>query len=133
MKKKRIILVITISFFIIIYGFITISNNLPRFIKDRSLLKINYSFIPFDFRVELGEYSLYINRKVATNIRTSSAQLINNVESKLYDNTSHLLNKTSNAFKTIESKVGDVIQNKIRWSKSRMIFKYTFHYSTLVL
>lgn len=114
MKKRGIMLVITISFFIIIYGFITISNNLPRFIKDRSSLKINYTFIPFDFRVELGEYSLYINKKVATNIRASSTELINNVESKLYDNTSNLLNKTSNAFKTIENKVEDVIQNKIR-------------------
>lgn len=114
MKKKGIILVTAISFFIIVCGFIKISSNLPNFIKDRSLLKINYTFIPFDFRMELGEYSLYINRKVASNIRNSSIKLVNNVESKLYNNTSNLLNKTSDVFKNIESKVGDIIQNKIR-------------------
>lgn len=113
-KKKGIVLVSVICFTIVLYGFITISNSLPKFIKDRSSLKINYNLSPFDFRVDMGEYSFYVNKKVFLNIKNSSVRLISNIEDKVYDNTSNFINSTSNVFKNMENRISDTIQNKVK-------------------
>lgn len=121
LKKKGIILVIVTCIIIVLYGFITISNSLPKFIKDRSTFKIDYRFSPFDFRVDLGDYSLYVNQKVFTNIKDSSVRLVSNLESKLYhnttniiNNTSNIINNTSNVFKSMETRISNTIQNRVK-------------------
>ena len=121
LKKKGIILVLLICITIVLYGFITISNGLPKFIKDRSNLKINYTIYPFDFRVDFGDYSLYVNQKIFTNIKDNSARLVSNMESKLHDNTtniinstSNIINNTSNVFKNMETKISNTIQNRVK-------------------
>lgn len=121
MKKKGIILIIIISFTIVIYGFISISNNLPKFIKDRSLVKINYTLVPFDFRMDVYGYSFYANKKVIENVKIGSGKLMVNVENKFQKDTSKIINKTSkfinnttNVFKNIEDNISSKIQNKVK-------------------
>ncbi|NMM61958.1 hypothetical protein HBE96_04485 [Clostridium sp. P21] len=105
---------IIISFFISIYGVIIISGNLPKFIKEKSGFKVNYSLKPFDFRFEVGEYSLYINSKVITNIKNSSGKIVVNMEKKISNSTSSMVNKTSSVFKYVEEKVSSTIQHKVK-------------------
>lgn len=113
-KIKGIILVLLICVMIVFYGFIVISGSLPKFIKDRSALKINYSLSPFNFTININEYSLYINSKVVSNVKNGSVQLFNNIESKIYNNTSGIINKTSEVFKSVEEKINSTLQNKVK-------------------
>lgn len=120
-KKKGIIWVVIICFTIVIYGFISISNSLPKFIKDRSSLKINYTLSPFDFRIDMYGYSLYANKKVLANIKNGSARLLVNVEdkfqkdtSKIKNKTSNFINNTTNVFKNVEDKISNTIQNRVK-------------------
>jgi hypothetical protein len=121
LRKKGIILVIIICFTIVIYGFISISNSLPKFIKDRSELKINYTLSPFDFRMDVHGYSFYANKKVIENIKSSSERVVTNIgdefqkdASKIINKTSNLINDTTNVFKNLEDKIGNKIQNKVK-------------------
>nr|WP_242860935.1 hypothetical protein [Clostridium scatologenes]AKA70665.1 hypothetical protein CSCA_3540 [Clostridium scatologenes] len=116
MKKssKHITVMITICFLISLYGIVVISSNLPKFIKDKTDFRIDYSKKPFDFRFEVGEYSLYINSKAVTNIKNSSGKIINNIGRKVHDNTSYMLNKTSDVFKYVEEKVSNTVQHKVK-------------------
>lgn len=121
LRKKGIILVIIICFTIVTYGFVNISNSLPKFIKDRSELKINYTLSPFDFRMDLHGYSFYVNKKVVENIKSSSERLLVNIEdgfqkntSKIINKTSNFINNTTNVFKNLEDKIGNKIQNKVK-------------------
>ncbi|WP_127836411.1 hypothetical protein [Clostridium prolinivorans] len=62
----------TVSLFcvsVIFYGFIKISNELPDFIKDRSNIKITYNKNPFDLKLDIGNYIIYINKEVFYNIK----------------------------------------------------------------
>lgn len=113
-KVRNIILVLSISLVIVLYGFIVISDSLPKFIKDRSTFKISYNLSPFDFRIDISEYSFYINNKVADNIKKGSVKLLNNIESKVYNNTSGIINRTSEVFKSVEEKINGALQNKVR-------------------
>lgn len=103
-KIRNIVLVLSICLMIVSYGFIIVSSSLPKFIKDRSAVKINYNIYPFDFRMNINEYSFYINSKVADNIKNGSVKLLNNIESKVYNNTSGIINRTSEVFKSVGGK-----------------------------
>ncbi len=113
-NNKNIIFISMVCFIIVLYGVIVISGNLPKFIKDRTAFKINYSLKPFDFRFDVGEYSLYINSKVVTNIKSSSSKVVMDVEKKICTDTSSLINKTSNEFKYFYDKINNSIQRKVR-------------------
>jgi hypothetical protein len=114
LKKKGIILMLLTCIVTVLYGFINISNGLPKFIKDRSNLKINYTIYPVDFRIDLGEYSLYVNQKIFANIKDSSVKLVANMENKVQDNTNNIINNTSNVFKNMESKISDTIHSRFK-------------------
>lgn len=113
-KIKGIILISSICLMIVFYGFIVISGGLPKFIKDRSTFKINYSLSPFDFRMDISEYSLYVNRKVITNMKNDSVQLFNKIEDKVYNNASGIINKTSETFQGMEEKINGAFHNKVQ-------------------
>lgn len=104
-----------------VYGFINISNRLPKFIKDRSAIKINYTLIPFDFRMDFYGYSFYANKKVIENVKNSSERLMGNMENKFHNGTSEIINRTSkfinnttNVFKNVEEKISNTIQNRVK-------------------
>ncbi|WP_246615263.1 hypothetical protein [Clostridium thailandense] len=113
-KIKGIILILSICIMIVFYGFIVISGDLPKFIKDRSGFKINYSISPFDFRMDINEYSLYINSKVVDNMKNGSIKLVNDIENKVHNNASGIINKTSEAFKGMEEKINSALHNKVK-------------------
>jgi hypothetical protein len=74
LKKIKYIAVFLLSFYIIAYGFVKVSSELPQFIKDRSPLKVFYSQNPFDLEFDIGDYIVYINNKAVTNIKEGAAQ-----------------------------------------------------------
>lgn len=113
-KFKGIILIMIICVAIMLLGFVTVSDRLPKFIKDRSSFRINYSTTPFDFTMGINDYSLYINERAINNVRTGSVKLINNMGNNLYNGTSKAMNKTSEVFKNMENRINDIIQNKVR-------------------
>lgn len=105
MNKKAVISVIVTCFIIVFFGVTIISGGLPKFIKDRSNFKINYTLSPFDFRVDMGDYSMYVNSKVAYNLKNSSVKLMNSIGEKMYNGTSNAINKTTEVFKFMEDKI----------------------------
>lgn len=73
-------LIIMLSFGIIIFGFLTITNGIPQFMKDKSVFALNYDFKPLDIKVKAGEYSIYLNDAVLSSGENSVHNFFGNVE-----------------------------------------------------
>ncbi|WP_123052991.1 hypothetical protein [Clostridium sp. JN-1] len=97
-RIKGIVLIILVCIFIIIYGFIVVSGNLPKFIKDRSYVQVNYNFKPFNFTVNVGEYSFYINKKIITNLKTGSERIVDDIHKNASITTEKAVEKTKGVF-----------------------------------
>jgi hypothetical protein len=80
-KKSKYIFTFIISLSIVVYGFITVSNVLPDFIKDRSYLKVTYKSKPFDLQFDIGDYIVYLNSKALDNYRKGTNEVINKIVS----------------------------------------------------
>lgn len=80
-KKSKYFFVFFISLSIVIYGFITVSNVLPDFIKDRSNFKVTYSSKPFDLQFDIGDYIVYLNNNAVENYKKGTSEIINKVVS----------------------------------------------------
>lgn len=62
MKMKNKMLIVGVAcLMIVINGFLVVSNGLPSYIKEASALKVNYSFMPFDVRLETNKYRINMN------------------------------------------------------------------------
>jgi len=85
MVKKRYFIVMIFCISFIIFGFLTVSSNLPKFIKDKSKFKINFCIYPFNFEFYTDKYYIYANSKALTNIKDDSKKIINNFEGKITD------------------------------------------------
>lgn len=97
-RIKGIVLIIFVCIFIVIYGFIVVNGRLPKFIKDRSYVQINYNFKPFNFTVNVGEYSFYINRKIVTNLKTGSERIVDSIHKSAGITTEKAAQKTKEVF-----------------------------------
>lgn len=80
-KKLKYIIVFFISITIVFYGFITVSNVMPDFIKDRSSFKVTYSSKPLDLQFDIGDYIVYFNSKAVDNFKSETSNLFKNVVS----------------------------------------------------
>lgn len=103
-SKKRFITVMVIFIMIIFSGFTIVSARLPEFIKDNSNFKINCSLSPFDFRVDVGEYSLCINNKIGYNFKNGTKKLVNSIGEEIHSGISKVTNGTEHIFENIEDK-----------------------------
>ncbi|AYD40992.1 hypothetical protein D4Z93_10850 [Clostridium fermenticellae] len=101
-KIKGVALIIFVCIFIIIYGFIVVNGRLPKFIKDRSYVQINYNFRPFNFTVSVGEYSFYINRKIITNLKYGSEKVMKGI----HEGADSITEKASEKTKEVFNKLG---------------------------
>jgi hypothetical protein len=80
-KKSKYIVVLFISLSIVSYGFITVSNVLPDFIKDRSYFKVIYTSKPFDLQFDIGDYVVYLNSKAVDNYKKGTNEVIKKIVS----------------------------------------------------
>jgi len=103
--KKGIRVVIIFSIIIVLFGFVVITAGLPKYIKDKSEFKINYTASPFDFTVDVGEYSLCLNNKIFYNFKNGSKEVVNIAGEKIHSGTSYIINKTSEEFKNLKGKL----------------------------
>ncbi len=104
MNRKAIATVMIICCVIIILGFTVITAGLPKFIKDKSDFKIDYTQTPFDFSVDMGNYSLSIDNRIGDNFKNGSKKIIDVVGSKIYSGTSYIIDMTQNTFENIEDR-----------------------------
>lgn len=74
-NKLKYIFLFFICTFIVFYGFITVSNVMPDFIKDRSSFKVTYTSKPFDLEFDVGDYIVYLNSKTVENYKTEASNL----------------------------------------------------------
>ncbi|MBL4935182.1 hypothetical protein JK636_05360 [Clostridium sp. YIM B02515] len=85
MKKIKFIIIFSLCFLIVGYGFIKISSDLPDFIKNRSYIKVSFHPNPFDLKFDIGNYIIYINNDAFKNINDSSVGKIKNaVENSIF-------------------------------------------------
>lgn len=92
MKIILIIFVLIISF-----GFIKVSSNLPRFIKNNSKLKVFFTEKPFNLTFETDRYILYINDNAINNIKENIFETYTNIKNSISiggENTSKSIQKT---------------------------------------
>ncbi|HBC97113.1 MAG TPA: hypothetical protein DC034_10010 [Clostridium sp.] len=106
MNRKSIAAVLVACSIIIFLGFTIITAGLPKFIKDGSDFRINCTREPFDFSVDVGNYSLNIDRGIGGNFRRGSRKIIDVVGGKLYSGASYVIDMTQNVFEDIESYFG---------------------------
>jgi len=78
-KKSKYFFIFFISFSIVFYGFVTVSNVLPDFIKERSTFKVSYSSKPFDLQFDIGDYIVYLNSKAVDNYKKGAGEIMNNI------------------------------------------------------
>lgn len=78
MKKIKFILIISLCFLIVGYGFVKISSDLPDFIKNRSYVKVSFEPNPFDLKFDIGNYIIYINNDAFKNINDSTVGKVKN-------------------------------------------------------
>ncbi|MCI1944118.1 hypothetical protein [Clostridium luticellarii] len=104
MSKRAAAVVIIICSMIIISGFTIVSVGLPKYVKDQSNFKMDYTSSPFDFTVDAGNYSLSLNNKVGENFKNGSEKIMNVVGSKIYSGTSYIIDVTRNVFQNVEDR-----------------------------
>lgn len=85
MVRKRYAASFIFCLLVFIFGFLTVSSNLPKFIKEKSKFNISFSVYPFDFQVYTDKYHVYANSKALTNIKDGSIKILNNLEGKIED------------------------------------------------
>lgn len=105
--KKRYIVIIIMAIFIIFLGFIIVSNNTPKFIKNNSPFKIYFTVKPFDFKVETKKYIFYVNKKASENIKLSTYNLCDSLNNKI----SYVINKLENASDVIKGSLKEVLKS----------------------
>lgn len=91
-KKIRVIFIIIVFISIIGYGFIKVNLELPQFIKDRSKLKVSLTQSPFDLKLDMGDYIVYVNEKAFSNIKDGAVSAFKNIEEKTVKEINNLLN-----------------------------------------
>ncbi|WP_052085717.1 hypothetical protein [Clostridium sp. HMP27] len=105
--KKRYIVIILMAIFIIFLGFIVVSNNTPKFIKNNSPFKIYFTAKPFDFKVETKKYVFYVNKKASENIKLSTYNLYNGLNDKI----SYVESKLEDASNLIKGSLIEVLKS----------------------
>lgn len=101
-NKKGFIAVIIFCSIIIFSGFTIVTARLPEFIKNDSSFKINCTLSPFDFSVDMGQYSVCINNKIGYNFKNGTKKLANLIGEKVYSGICDVTDKTGDIFKNIE-------------------------------
>ena len=81
-KKIRIFFVIVIFLSVTSYGLISLSNNLPKFIKDDSKIKVNYGEKPYEINIDMGDYIIYTKSDVFSDIKQGVAKGFNRLKEK---------------------------------------------------
>lgn len=92
--------------FIIFLGFIVVSNNTPKFIKNNSPFKIYFTAKPFDFKVETKDYIFYLNKKAGENIKLSTYKVYDNLSNKV----SYVVNRLQSTSKMIKGSLKEVLK-----------------------
>lgn len=105
--KRRYIVISLITIFIIFLGFVVVSNNTPKFIKNNSPFKIYFTTKPFDFKVETKKYIFYINKKASENIKLSAYSLYDTLNDKI----GSVANKLENASNVIKGSLKEVLKS----------------------
>lgn len=105
--KKRYVVIILMSIFIMVLGFIVVSNNTPKFIKNNSPFKIYFTVKPFDFKVETKKYIFYINKKASENIKLSTYNLYDGLNHKII----YIANKLGDASNVIKGSLIEILKS----------------------
>lgn len=101
-SKKGFINVMIICTIIIVLGFTIVSIRLPEFIKNESDFKIYCTLAPFDFTVDVAQYSLCINDKLGYNFENGTKKLVNSIGETIHYGISVVSDKTKNVFENVE-------------------------------
>lgn len=105
--KKRYIVIMLMAIFIIFLGFIVVSNNTPKFIKNNSPFKIYFTAKPFDFKVETKKYVFYVNKKVGENIKSGTYNLCDSLNDKI----SYVVSKLEDTSNVIKGSLIEVLKS----------------------
>lgn len=87
MRKKgrtKYFLVITLCFFIFIYGFTEINITKAKSSRIKSKFTIDLKLKPFDLRIETADYVFYVNNKVIDKMKEKYNQVYNDIYNGIF-------------------------------------------------
>lgn len=79
LRKTRFVFIFVVSIFIVLYGFVIVSSELPKFVKEKANLKVFYSKNPFNVQFETDKYIMYVNKRVIDNIKEDTDNLMQSI------------------------------------------------------
>lgn len=78
--KIKNFLIIFLCTLIVCYGFLMVSSSLPKFIKDKSAVRIYFNPKKVDLSIESGEYVFYFNNKIVSNLAEKTSEAFRSLE-----------------------------------------------------
>lgn len=79
-KKIKNFIITIICMLIVGYGVLEVSNGLPKFIKDKSAIKIYFNPKKVDLTIESGQYVFYFNNKLINNLAEKTSGVFKGIE-----------------------------------------------------
>ncbi|MDF2884174.1 MAG: hypothetical protein K0R54_4741 [Clostridiaceae bacterium] len=101
--RKRIILVTIICFFIVLQGFLIVSNRLDQFIKDKSDFSLTYKISPLELKIDTKKYIMDISEN-------SFYEFTNNKWEQFRENINKLNTSKNNVFNNAAKDVNKITE-----------------------
>lgn len=75
LRKFGFLTVILLFFAIIICGVIKTASETVPYVKEKSAVKVYYTAKPFEVKIDIGDYIIYLNGGVFKNIKNLLGEL----------------------------------------------------------
>lgn len=79
LNKIKHAMIFVLFIFLICYGFLKVSSELPQLIKDKSPLKVSFQTKPLDITMETKNYTVYVNKQAADSIKIAAKETFEDI------------------------------------------------------
>lgn len=112
--RRRIIIVTIISFFIVLQGFLIISNRMDQFIKDKSGFSLTYKISPLELKIDTKRYIMDISqRSFGEFVNIKGEQFRENIN-KLNTSKNNIFNNAAKEVNKISEVIYDTFNGSVK-------------------
>lgn len=112
--RRRIIIVTIISFFIVLQGFLIISNRMDQFIKDKSGFSLTYKISPLELKIDTKKYIMDISqRSFGEFVNIKGEQFRENIN-KLNTSKNNIFNNAAKEVNKISEVIYDTFNGSVK-------------------
>ena len=99
LKRIRNTAIIFVCISIILYGVVTINNKIADNVKSKKAFYATFTLKPLNFNVNVGNYTIYLDDKIITNVETPIMNLGENIVNKFGDVTKNVMERVNHISK----------------------------------